>query len=75
MGGHAPSQADFLDNVMMQGGVFPPAPTATNKPARASIAEGYDFMMRNDGGSSDYAMPSGPMAANAVLGGSFGSAF
>jgi hypothetical protein len=75
MGGHAPSQADFLDNVMMQGGVFPPAPTAVNKPARASIAEGYDYMMRNDGGASDYALPTGPMAANSVLGGSFGSAF
>ena len=75
MGGHAPSQADFLDNTMMQGGVFPPAPTAVNKPARSSIAEGYDYMMRSGGNEDAYVMPTGPVAANGVLGSSFGASF
>lgn len=82
---HIPSQADFLDNSDVQTSVFPPAPIATNKPNNSS---GFDFMMGspqkpiqqqqqqaqpNYGGG--YGMSSGPMAANGVLGGSFGSAF
>ena len=69
-GAHSPSQADYLDNSMIQGGTFPPAPQATT---RQSVGDGgfYDHMMgskgSNDGG---YGLLSGPVAANSVLGGS-----
>jgi hypothetical protein len=66
---HVPSQADYLDNNASQQGLFPPAPvsgTSSNKPS-------YDTMMRGSGMSDDMYM--GPQAANAVLGGAFGSAF
>ena len=66
---HVPSQADYLDNSASQQGLFPPAPvsgTPSNKPS-------YDTMMRGSGMSDDMYM--GPQAANAVLGGAFGSAF
>jgi hypothetical protein len=75
MGGHVPSQADYLDNSATQMDIFPPAPVAAQKPSNGS----YDTMIR--GGAS--AQPSaaaaasyvGPMAANSVLGGGFGSFF
>lgn len=66
---HKPSQADYLDNSATQQGLFPPAPTSgtpTQKPS-------YDTMMRGSGMAEDMYM--GPMAANSVLGGAFGSAF
>jgi len=69
---HVPSQADYLDDSRVQRGVFPPAPVSTT-----STGGGYNDM---NGGTApnvmhDYQMPSGPMAANGVLGGSFGSFF
>jgi hypothetical protein len=66
-----PSQADYLDNSQVQMGVFPPAPVANVRP---KASEGYDNMMR---GSSqmDYPSMMGPMPANGLLGGAFGSAF
>jgi hypothetical protein len=72
---HAPSQADYLDNNMVQQGAFPPAPVATTR--QNSVMESYDHMMPGrGGGGNDFGMMSmGPMAANGVLGGSFGSAF
>lgn len=62
---HVPSQSDFLDNPMVQDSMFPPAPSAVNisKPQQT-----YDV-------SNEYMLPTGPVAANAMLGGSFGSAF
>lgn len=72
MAGHMPSQADFLDSSSVQQGMFPPAPVATTKQS----SNGYDDMLR--GGvnpQSNYGSYMGPMAANAVLGGSFGSSF
>jgi len=72
---HSPSQADYLDNSNVQSGVFPPAPVAT---ARPRISENYDNMMHGTGMSApaqDYASMMGPMPANGVLGGAFGSAF
>jgi hypothetical protein len=68
---HMPSQADYLDNSQVQMGVFPPAPVANVRP---KASEGYDNMMR---GSSqmDYPSMMGPMPANGLLGGAFGSAF
>jgi hypothetical protein len=68
---HSPSQADYLDNSATQPGLFPPAPvsgTPTNKPT-------YDNMVRGSGIPDDFGSYMGPMAANAVLGGAFGSAF
>lgn len=71
---HSPSQADYLDNNMVQQGAFPPAPVATTR--QNSVMESYDHMMPGRGGGNDFGMMSmGPMAANGVLGGSFGSAF
>lgn len=67
--GHSPSQADHLDNGL-QSDIFPPAPIATTKqPANGT----YDHMMR--GTPSVAPMLSGPVAANGVLGGGFGSFF
>ena len=78
---HSPSQSDFLDNSGLQNTIFPPAPATQNKKSTDS----YDYMMKGDkssssffgggGGSSygDYEMSPGPVAANAVLGSSFGA--
>lgn len=66
---HAPSQADYLDDNGPQGGVFPPAPQAT---AKNNQQGRYDHMM---GPENDFASGFGPMAANGVLGGSFGATF
>lgn len=74
-GAHSPSQADFLDNSMMQGGTFPPAPQATT---RQSAGDGgfYDHMMGSKGSNdSGYGLLSGgPVPASALLG-SMGSLF
>ena len=75
-GAHSPSQADFLDNSMMQGGTFPPAPQATT---RQSAGDGgfYDHMMGSKGSANDsgYGLLSGgPVPASALLG-SMGSLF
>jgi hypothetical protein len=71
---HTPSQSDYLDNNIVQQGAFPPAPVATTR--QNSVMESYDHMMPGRGGGNDVGMMSmGPMAANGVLGGSFGSAF
>jgi hypothetical protein len=64
---HSPSQADFLDSSKIQSGVFPPAPTAVSR-------EGYDNISRSSD-ISPHGFNPGPMAANSVLGGSFGSSF
>lgn len=70
---HSPSQADFLDNGAIQTGMFPPAPIASTKPSQGGS---YDTMMRGSGMSEqDYGSHGGPIAANGLLGGSFGSSF
>jgi hypothetical protein len=75
MAKHNSSQADYLDSSITQQGLFPPAPVATTR--QNSIMEGYGIGMGN--GSSqqaqDYGSMMGPMAANSVLGGSFGASF
>ena len=72
MSQHANSQADYLDNTQVQSGTFPPAPVATTR--QNSVMETYDNML---GGSRqpDYGAMMGPMAANSVLGSSFGASF
>ena len=69
---HSPSQADYLDNSGMQNGLFPPAPVSTTR--QNSVMESYDNMMHT-GGNGPVQMDPGPMAANGLLGGSFGSSF
>lgn len=68
---HSPSQADYLDNTNVQQNVFPPAPVATTR--QNSVMESYDNMMGGNNQMPD--MNPGPMAANGLLGGSFGSSF
>ena len=63
---HNGSQADDLDSSFVQNDVFPPAPVATNRPTNDIHS------MQNE---VDMQMAMGPMAANSVLGGSFGSSF
>uniref|UniRef100_A0A6C0ARE5 Uncharacterized protein n=1 Tax=viral metagenome TaxID=1070528 RepID=A0A6C0ARE5_9ZZZZ len=70
MSQHSSSQADYLDNNQVQSGMFPPAPAATSRPSNPM--EGYDNMIRT-GGVTGSDMYGGPMAANALLGSSFGS--
>ena len=72
MAQHAHSQSDYLDNSQVQTGTFPPAPVATTR--QNSVMESYDNML---GGSRqpDYGAMMGPMAANSVLGSSFGASF
>ena len=57
---HTPSQADHLDNPALQNELFPPAPVAVQRPIQEDQSMQY---------------MSGPMAANSLLGGSFGSSF
>ena len=66
--GHAPSQADYLDGGL-QDTMFPPAPMSTQ---RSGSTDSYDYMMKGNSGG-DYAQPMGPIAANALLGSSFGA--
>ena len=68
MSAHMPSQADYMDNGGYQDSMFPPAPVVSARPSNGT----YDSMMR--GAPQQQAAP-GPMAANSVLGGGFGSFF
>ena len=70
MNSHSSSQADYLDNSQVQNAIFPPAPVASSHQSNDT----YDTMMRG-GASNDYSGIMGPMAANSVLGSSFGSSF
>ena len=68
---HSPSQADYLDSSMVQGGTFPPAPVVTS---RQTVGDGgfHDHMM-GGGPSSSYGLLSGPAPANSMI--NFGSLF
>jgi len=66
--GHTSSQADYLDNGM-QDGMFPPAPVASQRGGGSS--DNYNYMMK--GSSDNYDAPLGPIAANSLLGSSFGA--
>jgi hypothetical protein len=70
MSRHTPSQADYLDNSAVQTNVFPPAPVATSKPDNYMMPQGG----MSGGAGGDYGIMQ-PMAANSLLGGSFGSSF
>jgi len=68
---HNVSQADYLDNSQFQTDMFPPAPVATTKPPAISTPPPSSNM--NYGG--DFGGYTGPVAANSILGGGFGSFF
>ena len=72
-GGHSISQSDYLDNSQSQTTLFPPAPVATT---RSPSGGGHDSGMSaaSSGGGGDF-MSNSLLAANSVLGGSFGSFF
>ena len=67
---HIPSQADHLDGGL-QTDIFPPAPIASAKQQPNGT---YDHMMRGNPATGAVGAM-GPMAANSVLGGGFGSFF
>jgi hypothetical protein len=67
---HTVSQADYLDDSHVQSSIFPPAPVASQK--QKSVMEN---MMGGGSQGPQMMMNSGPMAANSLLGGSFGSMF
>jgi hypothetical protein len=70
---HSVSQADYLDNSAMQSSLFPPAPVPTTRQSNNPIADMFGSSApRQD---SMPMMAPGPMAANGLLGGSFGAAF
>jgi hypothetical protein len=64
---HAPSQGDTLGST--QSDMFPPAPVVTTRQE-----QGPDVMIRGNP-SNHVPIDMGPMAANGILGGSFGSSF
>jgi len=70
---HTPSQADYLDNSQTQSNIFPPAPVATTR--QSNGMDPYDMMMGRPSTTADIGSMLGPMAANSLLGGSFGSSF
>jgi len=74
-GSHTPSRADHLDSAGVQP-TFPPAPVATTR--QPAAPDMYDNMMGSSGGYSQNSyglLSGGVMAANSLLGGSFGSTF
>jgi hypothetical protein len=64
---HAPSQADYLDNSAVQNDMFPPPPSVTQ--THQQLGNHYT------GGAVEPAFNPGPVAANGLLGGAFGSFF
>jgi hypothetical protein len=67
---HRTSQADYLEENPAVG-VFPPQPIVSSKPS-----SGYDHMLGGTTGNANQEpISEGPMAANSLVGGSFGSAF
>lgn len=68
---HRPSQADTFVDGAVGGGMFPPQPVVTSKETT-----NYDHMLGGStGNNTEPMMDSGPMAANSLVGGAFGSAF
>jgi len=75
---HSPSQSDYLDNPSVQTDIFPSAPSSNPSSGNAI----YDNMARNGGSGQQHPNTAvntaldmgyaGPMAANSLLGSSFG---
>ena len=73
---HSPSQADHLDDSRVQQGSFPPAPVAGTQAGNGMQPMQEPPQQRvQQQQSMDYNIGVDPMAANSLLGGSFGASF
>jgi hypothetical protein len=74
---HMSSQADYLDNSMMQQNLFPPAPSVQSSTVQSNSIMDSFLPSKNAPSKSipDYGFAQPVLAANSLLGGSFGSAF
>lgn len=72
---HSPSQADHLDNSNIQTDLFPPAPIATTSTRGGGIETNVGFGSATAASASNQMFEQAPqiMAANSLLGNSFGS--
>ena len=70
---HAPSQADNLDDSRVQRGSFPPAPVAGTQAGNGMQEPPQQRVQQ--AAAMDYGIGVDPMAANSLLGGSFGASF
>lgn len=71
---HTTSQSDYFDSAP-NADLFPPAPVAVKPAVKANNNTGYDQMRGSSNVGPNMPDMSGPVAANGVLGGSFGSFF
>lgn len=79
---HSPSQSDFLDNSMIQQKLFPPAPSVQSSIVQSgSVMDSINNFLPSkptvskQSSMDNYGFQPAPMAANSLLGGSFGSSF
>jgi len=73
---HVPSQADHLDDSRVQQGTFPPAPVAGTQAGNGMQPMQEPPQQRvQQQAAMDYGIGADPMAANSLLGGSFGASF
>jgi len=75
---HVPSQADNLDDSRVQQGTFPPAPVAGTQAGNGMQPmqePPQQRVQQSQPNAMDYAINVDPMAANSLLGGSFGASF
>ena len=72
---HAPSQADNLDDSRIQRGTFPPAPVAGTQAGNGMQEPPQQRVQQPQQAAMDYGIGVDPMAANSLLGGSFGASF
>jgi hypothetical protein len=70
---HTPSQADNLDDSRIQQGTFPPAPVAGAQAGNGMQEPPQQRVQQ--AAAMDYGIGVVPMAANSLLGGSFGASF
>jgi len=72
---HSPSQADHLDDSRVQQGTFPPAPVAGTQAGNGMQPMQEPPQQRVQQSAMNYGIGADPMAANSLLGGSFGASF
>lgn len=73
---HTPSQADHLDDSRVQQGSFPPAPVAGTQAGNGMQEPPQQRVQQQpQQAAMDYGIGVDPMAANSLLGGSFGASF
>lgn len=69
MSSHSESQADNMGSQLIQSDMFPPSPSVVSR-----SKDSYDGMMR-PGAAAPSVADFGPVSANSILGGAFGSAW